>query len=201
MKIGLIVECALGGPDASVYQYVASKICPNLEIEKPITSTNKKYLIEDSPQKAQILLQTGCGFVFIIWDREKGGNCQNDCEVLTNSLNGLGIDLNQIRLCCIDEMMESWMIADNRGFMSWIRNKTDHPLPEFGDKKTKAEQTFPKQRIKNYLRDNFPKWKYNHYEDNLEIVKSMPDFTRAANWNPSFAYFKQSIENICPQLT
>jgi len=33
MRIGFILECTLGGPDAVIYPYVANKLCPQLIIE------------------------------------------------------------------------------------------------------------------------------------------------------------------------
>lgn len=203
MKVGFILECQTGGPDASIYKYVAEKLCESLLIEKPETMVNKKRLMEEGPIVAQTLLESGCEYVFIIWDRKPRwddplGNCYTDRENLTQSLELLEVDINKVFLCCIDQMLESWMIADSRGFMSWIRSKTPHALPEFGDHKTSARQTFPKDIIKRYLRDHYPTWQYDDYEDNIEIVKRLPDFNRAARWNQSFNYFKQSIEEICP---
>jgi hypothetical protein len=202
MKIGLILECRPGGPDADVYKYVAERLCKKFEIDKPKTLIDKKSLIQEAPEVAQTLIADGCQHVFIIWDKKPrwgdGGDCTTDNAALTNGLNQLGVNMNQIKLCCIDEMMESWLIADSRGFMAWIRSKTNHKLPEIGDHKTKAEQTSPKDRIKNYLKANYGKWKYNDYDDNLHIVKNFPDFDRTANRNTSFKFFKESVQLICP---
>ena len=203
MKIGMILECSLSGPDVAVYKYVANKLCPTLEIAKPITKGDKKTLIAEAALEAKTLLDTGCNKVFIIWDRmprwkeDVKGNCETDQAALAKSLEQLGVNLKHIYLCCIDEMMESWLIADSRGFMTWIRSKTDHKLKDIGDRKAKDEQTSPKQRIENYLRDNYGKWKYCDYNDNLPIVKNLPDFERVSSYNSSFRYFKESIERIC----
>lgn len=198
----MILECTLEGPDVAVYTYVAKKLCPNLQIEKPITKGDKKTLLKEASLEAKTLLDTGCDHVFIIWDRIPRwgvpGNCINDKSELIKSLQSLNVDLGSIILCCIDEMMESWIIADSRGFMSWIRSKTHHVLPEIGDHKSRAKQTSPKERIRKYLKDNYNKLKYSDYEDNIEIVNRLPDLNRAANWNSSFRFFKESIETICP---
>jgi hypothetical protein len=202
MKIGMILECQPAGPDAFVYPYVAKKICEAIEIEKPETLVNKQRLMDEAPAVAQTLLSNGCDLVFIIWDKIPrwggGGDCETDRAALTKSLTNLGVSMAKIRLCCIDEMMESWMIADNRGFMTWIRSKTSHALKDIGDHKTSADQSDPKNRIKRYLREHFGKLKYNDYDHNLSIVKELPDFNRTASYNPSFKYFKESIEAICP---
>ena len=203
MKVGFILECGPGGPDASVYTYVAEELCKLLVFEKPQTMVNKKRLMEEGPIVAQTLLESGCDYVFFIWDRkprwlDQPGNCRTDTESLTNSLVQLGVDIAKIFLCCIDEMLESWLIADSRGFMTWIRSKTKRPLPEIGDHKTRDKQVSPKEKIKDYLKNHFKKWNYNDYDDNIEIAKLLPDFNRAARWNDSFRFFKESIEEICP---
>lgn len=203
MKAGLILECRTGGPDAIIYKYVANEICKKLKIEKPETLVNKKRLIEEAPIVTETLIESGCDYVFIIWDRkprweDKAGNCITDKATLTKGMNALGLDLSKIFLCCIDEMLESWLIADKRGVNNWIKSKTTHALPDFGDHKDKANQTAPKDRIKNYLKQHFNKWKFNDYDDNIDIVKALPDFNRAARWNDSFRYFLECVEQICP---
>lgn len=203
VKIGLILECQSGGADSTVYPHVINRLCANLRIEKAATLVDKKRLIYEGPAVAQGLIDIDkCDYVFFIWDRkprwdDKLGNCQTDSDKITASLQHLGVDLNKIVLCCIDEELESWLMCDSRGFMSWIRSKTNHPLPEIGDLKTRAEQSSPKNRIRSYLRSNFGAWKYDDINDNIKIVEHLPDFDRVAKWNNSFAFLKQRIEAIC----
>ena len=100
-------------------------------------------------------------------------------------------NLTKIIYCCIDEMLESWMIADGRGVTTYFQT-INHQSPTFNDNKTSQEQTSPKDRLKKY------NGRYNESVDNIGIVKALPDFTRAARWNDSFGHFKQSVEAICP---
>jgi hypothetical protein len=205
MKVGLILECQPGGADSTVYPYVIKRICNKLNIEKAETLVHKKRLINEGPEVAQGLIEIDkCDYVFFIWDRkprweDKLGNCQTDSDKITASLNRLGVDMNKIGLCCIDEELESWIICDSRGFMEWIRSKTNHPLPEIGDHKKKTEQSTPKNRIKNYLKNYYPTWNYNDIKDNIKIVERLPDFERAARWNTSFGFLKERVEAICPK--
>jgi hypothetical protein len=202
MKIGFILECTLGGPDAVIYPYVAKRLCDALEIEKPETLKDKKSLIQEAPLVAQTLLENGCDKVFIIWDRiprwNIPGNCETDKEQIAEGLNNLEVPPVQVFLCCIDEMLESWLIADGDGITKWINSKTTHKIKAFPDHKTKQDQAAPKDRIKNYLRDNFNKWKYNDFEDNIDIIKSLSDYKKAAKLNPSFGEFVQLVNEICP---
>jgi len=202
MRIGFVLECQTGGSDATVYKYVAERLCPTLSIEKPKTLVNKIGVFNEGPAVTQTLLETGCDFVFVIWDRKPRfgvlGNCETDIATFNLSLVQLNIDLQRVFVCCIDEMLESWLIIDGRGFDRWLQLKTNHPLADFGDHTSRAEQSDPKNRIRAFLRINYGAWKYNESEDNFEIVKHLPDFDRAARWNESFRFFKESVEAICP---
>src|ERR1700736_6385447 len=118
MKIGFVLECTLNGPDSQIYPWVAQKICPHLEIAKPETLGNKENVIQDGPIVAQTLLEDGCDFVFIIWDRipkwGTTGKCEDHIKSLQQGIEKLGIDEKKIILCCIDEMLESWMIVNGQ---------------------------------------------------------------------------------------
>lgn len=202
MKIGFVLECSPGGPDAIVYPFVANKICPALQIEKPETLKDKKTLLQEAPLVAKTLLETGCQKVFVIWDKkprwkDDAGNCNTDKSTIEEGLANLQVSLNDIYLVCIDEMLESWMIADGDGVTNWINSKTTHKIKAFGDHK-KSEQSAPKERIKAYLKDNFGKWQYNDYDDNFDIVKQLSNFTKAIKYNPSFGGFVEALNEICP---
>ena len=56
----------------------------------------------------------------------------------------------------------------------------------------------PLEDAQAYLKANYGKWKYNDYEDNLDILKQLPNFNKAIKWNPSFAEFAENINQICP---
>jgi hypothetical protein len=203
MKVGFILECALAGPDAEIYPYVAKKLCPNVEIAKPETLKNKQNVINEGALVAATLLATGCDYVFIVWDRMPKwggtGKCADHIAHIDAELDKEKVNKERVFLCCINEMLESWMIADGRGITRWINTKTPHTIPDFGDCKDAASQSAPKDRIKAYLREHYNKWKYNDYEDNFDIIKHLPDFERAGRWNASFNEFKKAIEQICQQ--
>ena len=135
MRIGFILECSPKGPDADIYPYLAKIFCPKLEIEKPETLINKENVMTDGPDVAHMLLETGCDHVFIIWDRMPKwggtGKCEDHISTLETGLNKLGVDGRRVTLCCIDEMLESWLVADGRGIDGWLSAKTKHDLPGF----------------------------------------------------------------------
>lgn len=197
MKVGFILECRPDGPDAGIYPYLAKEIfCPSLEIRKPETLVNKQRLIRESPIVAQTLLADGCDYVFIIWDRMPawGGSakCQDHKDELEKGLKDLSAaEKSKIILCCIDQMLESWMIVDGRFITDYFQKFSPARLQKFSDNKDSASQSNPKDRITNY------NGRYNDYKDNLKIVKSITDFTMHARWNDSFRFFKESVESIC----
>lgn len=125
------------------------------------------------------------------------GKCEEHFATIQAGLNLLNIDPKHVTLCCISDMLESWLIADGRGIDNWLAHKTKHAIKNFGDHKTNNEQTEPKDRIKKFLRDNYRKWKYNDYKDNFAIVQHLPDLDRVAKWNQSFAHFKAGVDSIC----
>ncbi len=196
MKIGFILECSPKGPDADIYPYLANKFCPGLEIAKPETLVNKQRVLEEGPFVAQTLLNDGCDYVFIIWDRIPKwggtGKCEEHTKILQDELTQIGVNKERVFLCCITDMLESWMIVDGRAITKYFQQFSPKPLPYFGDNKDRASQVEPKSRIKKY------NGRYNDYIDNFKIVRLMEDFIMPSRWNDSFKYFKESVEGICP---
>lgn len=196
MKVGFVLECSPKGPDAEIYPYLANVFCKNLELTKPETLVNKQRLMNEGPLVAQTLIDDGCDYVFIIWDRIPKwggtGKCEDHIATLEEGLTQLHVYRAQIILCCISDMLESWIIVNGKYITQYFQQFSQKPLQSFGDNKDKASQMDPKSRIKKY------NGKYNDYTDNLKIVQSIIDFTMHARWNASFKFFKESIELICP---
>ncbi|NBP68863.1 MAG: hypothetical protein EBR30_08920 [Cytophagia bacterium] len=198
MKVGFVFECQPKGSDEQVYTYVAKQLCNGLDIRPENISCmgNKKTLIEESATDVAVMLANGCEYVFIIWDRipKWGGSgvCADHQAELTANLQWENVNLAQIIFCCIDEMLESWLIADGRGVTNYFQ-AINHLSPKFNDHSTRAEQTSPKDRLTRY------NGRYNESVHNIGIVKALPDFSRAARWNSSFKHFVDNINQICPQ--
>lgn len=191
VRAGMVLECTPQGPDALIYPYVLRALCPGMEVEKPETMTNKKRLIEEGPRAAKLLFGTGCDVVFIIWDRMPKwggiGKCAETEALLEAGLQALEVDLGRVVMCCIDEELESWMVADGRGVTAYFQAKTVHPLEKFKD----AGPEKAKDRIGKY-------WaKYKEFVDDFGIVKAMPDFDRAAKGNASFGRYCAAVRRWC----
>lgn len=199
MKVGFVFECQDQGPDELVYTYVAKDLCKKLEILKENISPlgSKHAVINDSATDVSAMFENGCEYVFIVWDRmpkwQHGtGRCEDDTSALTAKLTAAKISMQRIIMCCVKDMLESWLIADGRGVTNYFKS-LHHQSPKFDDHKTQAEQTAPKNRLWDY------NGKYDEYKHNLGIVKGLnSDYRRAARWNESFRHFKESAEQICP---
>ncbi len=196
MKIGFVLECSPKGPDADIYPYLAKNIfCPNLDITKPETLVNKQRLINEGPLVAQTLIDDGCDYVFIIWDRIPrwggSGRCNEHIALLEDGLTQLAVNRAKVILCCISDMLESWMIVNGQFITNYFQQFSTKPLQYFGDNKDTASQSDPKNRIKKY------NGRYNDYTDNFKIVKLIDDFDMHARWNNSFNFFRESVKGIC----
>jgi hypothetical protein len=196
MKVGFVLECSPKGPDADIYPYLAGEIfCPKVEVAKPETLVNKENVMNDGPLVAQTLIADGCDYVFILWDRMPkwggSGNCDKDIAILENGLARLTVNREQVILCCISDMLESWMIINGKFITQYFQQFSPKQLQAFGDNKDKASQFKPKERITKY------NGRYNDYTDNFKIVKLIDDFSMHARWNDSFKFFKENVERIC----
>jgi len=195
MKLGFVLECTPNGPDADIYPYVAKQICLGVNVAKPETLRNKQNVMSEGALVALTLLETGCDYVFIIWDRMSRwggtGRCADHIAQLDAELTKQSVDRSRVFLCCIDEMLESWIVADGRGITSYFQSLTTHNVGMFADCKKLSEQTNPKERIKKF------NGRYNDFTDDFKIVKCMPEFNRPAQRNTSFRHFKESVEQIC----
>ncbi len=199
MKVGFVFECQPQGPDELIYTKVARDLCNHFEILQENISPlgNKQIVINDSALDVLTMFDNGCEYVFIIWDRMPkwggSGRCSEHIKSLTENLTQAGVDLNKIIMCCIDEMLESWLIADGRGVTNYFQ-RLNHLSPKFPDHKKKTEQTAPKQRLEAY------NGRYNEYNDNLGILLGLNgDYSRAARWNDTFGNFISSVQRICQQ--
>jgi hypothetical protein len=198
MKVGFVFECQPQGSDEQVYTYVAKKLCDKFEIlpENISSLGDKKTVLQESAIDVKIMLDNGCRFVFVIWDRMPKwggtGKCSDHKSEITKNLTTEKVDLSKVVLCCIDEMLESWLISDGRGVTNYFK-EINHLSTEFPDHKKKTEQTSPKERIKKY------NGRYNESVDNIGIVKALPDFTRIEKRNDSFAEFASAVKEICKQ--
>jgi hypothetical protein len=202
MKIGFVLECSLNGPDATIYPDVLKKLCGEAYFLKPKTLGNKRELLSEGHIWVQEFLNQGCDYVFMIWDRKPGwggnANCDEDKQTIMANLNLLNVPVAKVRLCCIDEMLESWLIADSRGINQLVE-KLAHPHPTLpmADNKSNAEQADPCNKISRHFKQNKLRGFTSFIHSKL-IYEYLSDLVKARKWNVSFNEYCIFIEEICP---
>jgi hypothetical protein len=67
MKVGLILECQVDGPDEKVLRNLLNRFSPGIEIST-LPQGNKANLLQQCGIAAKRLLDDGCDRVVIIWD-------------------------------------------------------------------------------------------------------------------------------------
>lgn len=136
-KIGFILECGgqdpkRAGPDEQICRYLLGQLRPDIT---PVFRglAGKPNVVKDCGTVAKLLLETEhCTCVFIIWDlypawREETTPCRKeDCEAIQQSINSAGIRDNQVKLVCIQEELESWLLADHNA-VKLILERRKHP--------------------------------------------------------------------------
>jgi len=126
MKVGYVLECGPDGADMKVLRHLTSMINPEAEFDYEALSV-KTVLLRDSGKAAKRLIGAGCDKIFIVWDlfpawrEDKGKPCRHeDKETIKSSLAAHQIPENNIHLLCIEEELESWIIADGRALSRFL---------------------------------------------------------------------------------
>jgi hypothetical protein len=199
MKIGLILECPKQGTDHQVYEYVVSELCPGIDI-MVIPSVNKPALISKCGEIANLLLETeNCDTVAIIWDlmpRWGGPVCRkNDVVDIVRNLTENNVDMNAVKLICMEPELEGWLIADGSALSNYKQAlHPTHPVKKFNGKILPPHSKDAKKIISKYLERP-----YSEITVAIKIARQIKDFNKIARKHESFARLKTYVENICHQ--
>ena len=199
MKIGLILECPKQGTDHQVYEYVVSTLCPGIEI-MVVPSVNKPALISKCGEIASLLLgNENCDTVAIIWDlmpRWGGPICRrNDVVDIVQNLTENNVDMNAVKLICIEPELEGWLIADGNALSSYKQAlHPTHPVKKFKGKILPSQSNDAKKTISKYLER-----RYNDITEAIKIARNITDFNKIARKHESFLRLKMYVEHICQQ--
>jgi len=130
MKIGFIFECGPQGADKQVCEYLAAQIRPGIT---PVSRTldNKPRLLQDCGLVAARLLEEGCDRVLIVWDLRPAWPGKKTCrklerDAVLDSLSKTGIVGKPVFLVCVEQELESWLLADERKISAFLSTDT-HP--------------------------------------------------------------------------
>ena len=133
MKIGIICECGPQGAEVQVFPEIVKKL--SLKHILDIVPMDKKpKLVEGCGKAAKQLLESGCERVLIVWDlypgwREKGQKpCRKeDCAAIFASLKASKVGAKKIKLICIQEELEAWLLCDGSA-VSEVLSKPTHKV-------------------------------------------------------------------------
>lgn len=179
MKIGMLCECAPGGPDVKIGEHFVKEFVPGAEFIG-VPMSNKDKLIQDCGREVKRLIEKEkCDRVFIVWDLApawpdmKQKRCRRrDKDGIERSLRAAyGDDVlpeDKIVLLCIEQMLESWVIADAQAVMDYVKRPT-HPAPRFKEVRRPDEDRDPKARLIGYFAQ--AKRQYNEHVNAVPIIK------------------------------
>lgn len=126
MKIGFIFECGPQGADKLVCEYLAGKLLPGASFVSR-TLDNKANLLSQAAAVAAALLDDRCERVLVIWDLRPAWPdkahkpCRyNERVALLNELENLGLEDAPVFLVCIEQELESWLLADEVKLSSFL---------------------------------------------------------------------------------
>lgn len=160
MKIGLVLECMKDGPDQKVLEPLVRKL-----VRQPVevTSTtlgNKSKLLASCGTVTSGLLEDKCDRVLIIWDLWPSWASKSPCrrQDRTEALASLAeakVNLKKVRLLCIEQMLESWLLADARVLESLVTEWMHPRTPKnFRLPPAAVHHTKPKKLLSRLFRDH-----------------------------------------------
>ena len=132
MKIGLVLEGMRDGPDQKVLEPLVKKLVPAPIEVTSRTLGNKQKLLKGCGAEAAELLSDEYDRVLIVWDLWPAWDTKSPCrkedrdEALA-SLREASVNLRKVRLLCIEQMLESWLLADARALETLV-TEWMHPL-------------------------------------------------------------------------
>jgi uncharacterized protein DUF4276 len=194
MKVGMIFECCVDGPDQKVCEYLAKQIVPGLEVSSR-SLVNKKFLVEECGEIAAALLNEECEKVLIVWDlypawrQDRERPCRHeDKENIRLSLTNAEVDLEKVRMVCIEEELEAWLLADGRAVSKVL--STQIREVSVGDGKKPERIDKPKTRMMKLFQQN--KREYADHIHAIKIAEALPDLKRIRR-SKTFMYFAQKL--------
>lgn len=183
MKLGFILECGPQGADLKVCKNLVGRIRPADEFV-PITLDNKPKLINGCGEAAKQLINSGCQTVYIIWDLFPGWRdhrakpcMKEDRDNIFDSLNAAQVPLELVHLICIEQELESWLIADGRAISSFLSSGTRSVRIGHENKPDQVQN--PKKKLNRHFTQNKgASFNYIDYIHAEKLVAHIPDFQK-----------------------
>ena len=184
-----------GGAEVQVFPELAGGIDATLEI-KCVPLDHKPKLVRECGKAAATLFEQGFQRVVIVWDlypawreKENKPSCEEDRLAIHKSLHGAGIEPTKVRLVCIREELEAWLIADGRA-VSAVLSTAAHPV-RVPDGRNPESIRNPKKRLGQIFKQKTGR-KYSDRQHAIQIVRKLPDLSRLETI-PAFDRFKTKL--------
>ncbi|MDD5033895.1 MAG: DUF4276 family protein [Methylococcaceae bacterium] len=196
MKVGFIFECGPQGADKQVCEYLAAQIKLGVT---PVSRTldNKTNLLKDAGKVAAALLAEGCERVLIVWDLrpawpdKKYKPCRKaERDTILASIGNAGIARSPVFLVCIEQELESWLLADEAKISAYL--STD--AHAYSAKRVRNPDQVPNP--KSMMMSHFKAARGWRYEDRTHAVKVLQSGAmdlKKLRRSPTFARFENKL--------
>jgi len=183
MKLGFILECGPIGADLKVCKYLVNRVRPNDQVIVA-TLDNKPKLVTGCGEAAKQLLISGCSEIFIIWDLFPGWRTaktkpcrKEDRDNIFESLKAAEVKIELVSLVCIEQELESWLIADGRAISTFLSTPTRKI--KVADAKYPDRLKNPKKKLNTiFTRARGENFNYIDHVHAEKLVALIPDFQR-----------------------
>lgn len=198
IKIGFIFECGPQGADKQVCEYLASQIRPDA---KPISCTmdNKPKLLSGAAEVAKMLLDNGCERVLIVWDLrpawpdKKHKPCRAiERQNLLTALARAQLENRPVYLVCIEQELESWLLADELKLGNFLSTATHHFSIQRVRKPDRIPQ--PKAEIINHFKQA-GRGRYEDLNHAIKVVRNGGLNLQRLRQSESFTRFEDKLKS------
>lgn len=194
MKIGFIFECGPQGADKQVCEFLAREIRPEIT---PVSRTldNKPRLLQECGLVAAKLLDDGCERILIIWDLRPAWPGKKTCRkvernAVLDSLTKAGIVGKPVFLVCVEQELESWLLADESKISAYLSTDT-HPY--VAPRTSKPDRVpNPKSVMLNHFKTAHG-WRYEDRTHAIKVLKAANTDMKRLRRSPSFARFESKL--------
>ena len=199
MKVGFIFECGPQGADKQVCEYLAAQIRPGV-IPVSRTLDNKPRLLQDCGLVAAKLLEEACERVLIIWDLRPAWPGKKTCrkaerDAVLGSLFKTGIAGKPVFLVCVEQELESWLLADEVKISAFLSTAAH----SYSAKRVRNPDRVPNP--KSVMMNHFKAARGWRYEDRTHAIKIMrvgnTDLKRLRR-SETFARFETKLISALP---
>lgn len=134
MKLGLVLECDVGGADELVLTCFARRLVPGVSVIPSPQGSKAGVFTKGTDAAAKLIETDRCDLVLIVWDLKPywtqvaARNCRDEVKEMRQQLEALSpATREKIRLLCLNYELETWLIADERAVSAYL-SRPAHPV-------------------------------------------------------------------------